>query len=177
MYPLHHRTMHRTSGSNLGRLRCGSGYHHGMRFGVMVAAFAVLTCSTAWAVSAGSRHYEGTGDRRDFTVVLGRHAHSTEYEVGFFAPCKDSDAEEHAGYGTDATPGERPLHVGRHGRFHMHRHFRNNWGTVWDIRFAGRFRHRRASGTFRATSDTPAETGPGTIHCATGPVRWTARRK
>jgi hypothetical protein len=148
-----------------------------MRVGLIVGALTVLMCSAAWAVSAGSRQYEGTGDRMDFRIELGRHAHATEYEVNFFAPCKDSDAEEHSAYGTDSTPGEKPLHVGRHGRFKMHRHFRNNWGSVWDIRFAGRFRRGKASGTFRATSDTPAESGGGTIHCATGPVKWTARRR
>src|SRR3954454_5914677 len=157
----------------------GSGYQHSMRAARVPAALtAVLVFVSAAAVSAAATHeYGGRGDQKEFRVLLHRHPHTTGYEVNFFAPCKDSDAEEHAGYGTDSTPGERPLHVGRHGRFHMQRHFRNNWGTVWDIRFAGRFRHRKASGTFRATSDTPAESGPGTIHCATGPVRWTARRK
>jgi hypothetical protein len=140
-----------------------------------LAALGVVLALVA-AVSASTLHYEGTGDRMDFTVDLCRHRHTTDYEVIFRAPCDAPNTEEGAACGTDSTPGERPLHVGRHGRFRMHRHFRNNWGTVWDIRFAGRLRRRTAKGTFSATSTTDAESGGGTIHCATGPVSWTARR-
>jgi hypothetical protein len=137
----------------------------------------VAGLALAGAVGAATREYGGRGDHEEFRVLLHRHRHTTGYEVNFFAPCKDSDAEEHAGYGTDSTPGERPLRVGRHGRFHMHRYFKNNWGSVWDIRFSGRFRRGRANGTFSATSDTPADSGPGTIHCASGGMKWTARRR
>jgi hypothetical protein len=141
-----------------------------------LVALAVVFVLAAAASAARTRHYEGTGDRVKFTVELGRHRHTTDYELTFNAPCNAPNTEEGAAYGTDSTPGEKPLHVGRGGRFKMHRHFRNPWGTVWDIHFAGRFRKRTAKGTFWATSDTPAESGGGTIHCATGRVSWTARR-
>jgi hypothetical protein len=116
------------------------------------------------------------GDRQHFTVSFSRHAHTTDYEVNWHASCDAPNTEEDLAFGTSSTPGERPLRVGRHGRFRMHRHFTNNWGTTFDIHFADRLRRKTGKGTFSETSVTNSDPD-SVIHCATGPIRWCARRR
>jgi hypothetical protein len=150
-----------------------------MRFARLLPALGLLGLVPALAIAAGTRtrHYEGSGDRAKFTVTFDRHAHTTDYEVTFDGPCDAPNTTEGAAYGTSSTPGERPLHVGRHGRFHMRRHYRSTIsGTIIDIHFAGRLRRNTGAGTFigRLTNDGD---GGQTVHCSTGRVRWTAHRR
>jgi hypothetical protein len=145
-----------------------------LRFIPLVATLTVIPAAVA---NARTDHYEGTGDRANFRVEFKRHTHTTEYEVLWDAPCNAPNTVDGRGYGTDSTPGEQPLRVGRHGHFRMHRHFTNPWQSEFDIHLAGRLRRNAASGTFTATSRTPAESGGGTIVCKTGRVHWTAHRR
>jgi hypothetical protein len=149
-----------------------------MRLPRLLAMLVPLALVAPLAAEAGARtvHYEGTGDHPHFTVTFDRHAHTSDYEINFHAGCDASGIENYWGYGWPSTPGARPLQVGRHGRFRMHRRFRNNWGTVFDIHFAGRLRRGAAAGTFSETDSTVSDNGDETIHCASGLVRWTARR-
>jgi hypothetical protein len=148
-----------------------------VRMLALLATLMVLPPLTATAGAMGGGHYQGTGDRANFRVEFGRHAHTTEYEVLWDAPCNAPNTEDGRGYGTDSTPGEKQLRVGRHGRFRMHRHFTNPWQSEFDIHFAGRLRRNGASGTFWATSTTPPESGNEPIVCKSGRVHWTARRR
>lgn len=131
----------------------------------------------ASASGARSVHYEGTGDRPHSAVRFHRHAHTTDYQLTYRAPCDAPDTQESGEYGTSSTPGERPLRVGRHGRFRMHRHYRSRYsGTIIDMRLSGRLRKSTGSGTFSGSFTNDGDGGP-VIHCHTGLVHWTARRE
>ena len=145
---------------------------------LLTVLLAVVSLPTL-AAASGSRtiEYEGTGVHRpDFKLVLPRHPHTTGWEANYDGPCDRSNTTAGGAYGTDSTPGERPLHVGRHGRFHVHRHYRSRInGVIIDIRFRGRFRGKRASGMFSGHFTNDGDGGP-VLHCHTGRVHWTARR-
>jgi hypothetical protein len=151
-----------------------------MRFVLVVAVLAPLALLASLAAASGGRrvHYEGTGVHRpDFKLTLDRHAHTTDWEATYDGPCDAPGTTAGGAYGTDSTPGERPLHVGRDGRFHMHRHYRARIsGLIIDIRFRGHFQGNTASGTFNGHFTNDSDGGQ-TIHCHTGRVHWTAHRK
>jgi hypothetical protein len=142
---------------------------------VVLVPLALIAPLTA-AAGGRSVHYDASGKRAEFKATLDRHGRKLDYEMTYHGSCDAPGIEDYGAYGTSSTPGEHPLRLGAHGRFHMHHHYRAYYtGTIINVRFAGRLGRKGGAGTFSMKTTNDGDGGQ-VVHCATGRVHWTARR-